>query len=115
MAVDAQISDDTAPGIYLVKLKLPKRLQAGAYDLKITLKGADITTPAILVKPCTNTISYTELGILEGSGNTNELEPLNYTLSFPSKSIELPSVKTYCDHQPIQILQSAKATFLDGS
>ena len=58
--VDAQISDGSSPGVYLVKVSLPKKLKAGDYDLKILLKGAKTPSPAILVKPCTNTIAFTK-------------------------------------------------------
>jgi len=67
--VNAQISDDSVPGIYLVKVALPKKLKAGDYDLDILLKSLETPSPAILVKPCTNTIAF-NLGILPGAGNT---------------------------------------------
>ena len=58
--LDAKISDGSSPGVYLVKVSLPKKLKAGDYDLKILLKGAKTPSPAILVKPCTNTIAFTK-------------------------------------------------------
>ena len=40
VTVNAKIYDDSAPGVFLVKVTLPKKLQAGDYDLKILLKDA---------------------------------------------------------------------------
>ena len=36
---NARITDDSPPGVYLVKVSLPKKLQEGDYDLKILLGG----------------------------------------------------------------------------
>ena len=69
VTVDAQISNDINPGVYLVKVTLAKLLEAGDYDLKILLKSLEVPSPAILVKPCTNTIAF-DLGILPGAGKT---------------------------------------------
>ena len=91
VSVDAEIFDDSFSGVYVVKVSLPKKLKAGDFNLKILLRGAEPPSPAILVKPCTNMKAFKELGILQGAGNTNKLA-LNYTVSFPSKSIELPVV-----------------------
>ena len=60
VSVDAQISDYSSLGVYLVKVSLPKNLKAGDYNLKILLRGTETPSPAILVKPCTNTIAFTK-------------------------------------------------------
>jgi hypothetical protein len=67
--VDAQITDDSAPGVYLVKVNLPKNLEAGDYSLKILLKGLEVPSPSILIKPCNNTKAF-DSGILSGAGKT---------------------------------------------
>ena len=86
VTVDAQISNDINPGVYLVKVTLAKLLEAGDYDLKILLRGLEVPFPAILVKPCTNTIAF-DLGILPGAGKTVQLLALNYTIGFISEYI----------------------------
>ena len=70
--VVAQISDSFASGVYLVSVTLPKHLKPGDFSLKIMLKSLEVPSPAILVKPCTNTIAY-EMGILPGAGETVRL------------------------------------------
>ena len=52
--VNAKISDDSALGVFIVKVRLPKKLKEGDYSLKILLGGAETPSPAILIKPCTN-------------------------------------------------------------
>ena len=47
VSVEAQISDGSSPGVYFVKVSLPKKLKAGDYDLEILLKGAKTPSPAI--------------------------------------------------------------------
>ena len=69
VTVDAQILDDSAPGVYLVEVTLPKKLEAGNYALEILLGSFEVPSPAIVVEPCTNTIAY-GLGILPAAGNT---------------------------------------------
>ena len=66
---DAKITDYSAAGVFVVKVTLPKKLQAGNYDLRILLRGADAPSSVILVRPCTNTIAF-DLGILPAAGNT---------------------------------------------
>ena len=58
VTVDAQISDDFAPGVYLVKVTLPRNLKVGVFSLKILIRSLEVPSPAILVKPCTNTIAF---------------------------------------------------------
>jgi len=47
VTVDAQISDDSAPGVYLVQVTLPKKLETGPYALEVLLGGLEVPSPAI--------------------------------------------------------------------
>ena len=67
VTVDAHISDDFTPGVYLVKVSLQKKLKSGDFSLKILFKSLEVPSPAILVLQCTNTIAF-DAGILPGAG-----------------------------------------------
>ena len=72
VTVLAQISDDLAPGVYLVKVSLQKKLKPGEFSLKILFKSLEVPSPAILVLRCSNTIAF-NAGILPGAGEKVQL------------------------------------------
>lgn len=89
-------------GVYQVDVALSKTQVAGDYNLDVLLGsgGLEVPTPAILIKPCTNTIAV-GLGRVAAMGRINQLDTLEYTISDEQEIIELPEVRFYCEHEPV--------------
>lgn len=112
--VEAEISDDTFPGVYLVEVELPKTLESGNFYFEGLFGGQLILVPTVFINPCTNVLAA-ELGTIAEAGNTFMLAEIVYTIKEEAEYTSLPLVPKHCEHTFTQILLSATATLANGA